>query len=593
MKKQLLTAVSILALAASMPVLAQKYNFDVENLGLEQGCNATYKALLGTASSGLPDPFAMHDGTRIKDKSEWGCRRNEVKKDLEQYEIGPKPDPSTIKELTATYSGSKLTVKVTTKDGSIEITSTVSGSGKCVAIGMNGSAGNISGCKQIPFNHDQVVTYANGGGSHNTSDPFYKVYPDLKGKIGKYAAWSWGISRLIDGIVKVKDQLDVDVSKIGIQGCSYAGKMALFGGALDERVTLTVVQESGGGGINAWRASKAFTARTGVNIEKIDNTNYSWFLSSMKNLDPDKLPHDHHQLIALIAPRPVIILGNPDMEWLGDESGYKSTIAARKVWQAFGVTDYFGFDFAAGHQHCQAASSQTTNVNAFVNRFLKDQQNVNTKIEANKPNKSNFNLDTTVSWSVPTLTGTYGKGSTTPAPSAFTLATTVDPANSGGTVTKSPTPPASGKYDSSTVVKLTAIIPAGWTFDGWDGDVTGAKDTTTISVTMNKDKSVTAKFKKSTGISGNTASATKIYKMKAVTLSNNALNVSFTAAGNGLTAVKLYNLRGNVLAAAQLQTAAGSGYTHTINAANLPGGFYVVGIEGEKGAEHTRVVVHK
>ncbi|MDR2592643.1 MAG: T9SS type A sorting domain-containing protein [Chitinispirillales bacterium] len=409
MKKQIFAVVSIIVLIVSVPVLAQKYNFDVENVG--QNCNAAYKGLLATADPALPDPFAMHDGTRITDKSEWACRRNEVKKDLEQYEIGPKPAPSTA-TVRATYSGSTLTVTITTKDGSINLTSTVSGSGNCVAIGMNGNAGNISGCKQIPFKHDQVVAYSMSSDSHNKNDPFYKVYPDLYGKIGKYAAWSWGISRLIDGIVLVKDQLGVDVSKIGLQGCSYAGKMALFGGALDERVTLTVVQESGGGGINSWRYSKAFTARTGTNIEKIDNTSGIWFLQSMKSQNPDKLPYDHHQLIAMIAPRATIILGNPPYEWLGDESGYKSTIAARKVWQAFGLTDYIGFDFAGGHEHCQAASSQTTNVNAFVNRFLKG-QNVNTKIEANRPTVSTFVLDTTVAWSVPTLTGTYG-GSPTP-----------------------------------------------------------------------------------------------------------------------------------------------------------------------------------
>ncbi|MDR2582923.1 MAG: hypothetical protein LBC75_05525 [Fibromonadaceae bacterium] len=402
----LLTAFSI--------AVAQQVNFSVENLG--QNCNASYKALLATADPALPDPFAMHSGVRISDKSEWACRRNEVKKDLEQYEIGLKPDPSTA-TVTATYSGSTLTVTITTKDGSINLTSTVSGSGDCVAIGMNNNAGNISGCKQIPFKHDQVVAYSMSNDSHNKNDPFYKVYPDLYGKIGKYAAWSWGISRLIDGIVLVKDQLKVDVSKIGLQGCSYAGKMALFGGALDERVTLTVVQESGGGGINSWRYSKAFTARTGTNIEKIDNTSGIWFLNSMKSLNPDKLPHDHHQLVAMIAPRATIILGNPPYEWLGDESGYKSTIAARKVWQAFGITDYIGFDFAGGHDHCQAASSQSTNVNAFVNRFLKG-QNVNTNISANRPTVSTFVLDTTVSWTVPTLTGTYGSITTTSSSSA-------------------------------------------------------------------------------------------------------------------------------------------------------------------------------
>jgi hypothetical protein len=408
-------------LTAFSAAVAQQVNFPVENVGKD--CNASYKALLATADPALPDPFAMHSGTRISDKSEWACRRNEVKKDIEQYEIGPKPDPSTA-TVTATYSGNTLTVTITTKDGSINLTSTVSGSGNCVAIGMNNNAGNISGCKQIPFKHDQVVTYDNGSGSHNTNDPFYKVYPDLKGKIGKYAAWSWGISRLIDGIVLMKDQLGVDVSKIGLQGCSYAGKMALFGGALDERVTLTVVQESGGGGINSWRYSKAFTARTGVNIEKIDNTSGAWFLQSMKSQNPDKLPHDHHQLITMIAPRATIILGNPPYVWLGDESGYRSTIAARKVWQAFGVTDYIGFDFAGGHEHCQAASSQSTNVNAFVNRFLKG-QDVNTKIEANRPTKITdngkeviFDLDTTVSWTVPTLTGTYGSVTPSPTPSS-------------------------------------------------------------------------------------------------------------------------------------------------------------------------------
>jgi len=46
---------------------------------------------------------------------------------------------------------------------------------------------------------------------------------------------------------------------------------------------------------------------------------------------------------------------------------------------------------------------------------------VNTKIEANKPNKSNFNLDTTVSWTVPNLTGTYGPGTSSPTSSSSSV----------------------------------------------------------------------------------------------------------------------------------------------------------------------------
>ena len=65
----------------------------------------------------------------------------------------------------------------------------------------------------------------------------------------------------------------------------------------------TVAEESGGGGITSWRASQDFTTRTGTSVEKIDNTNFARFMSSMRSLDPYKLPHDHHDLIAMVIPR--------------------------------------------------------------------------------------------------------------------------------------------------------------------------------------------------------------------------------------------------------------------------------------------------
>ena len=235
------------------------------------------------------------------------------------------------------------------------------------------------------------------------TDPFYKVYPSLWGKIGNYSAWSWGISRLIDGIEQVKSQLSVDTTKIALHGCSYAGKMALFGGALDERVALTVAEESGGGGIDSWRMSHEFTDRTGTSVEKIDNTNYAWFMTSMKNLDPYKLPHDHHELVAMIAPRAVIILGNDDYDWLGDESGYKATMATVEVFKALGVPDHIGYDFTSGHKHCGPPATQQTSVNAFVDKFLKGGTS-STSI-AIKPPKSGFDLNyqAVIDWTTPTL----------------------------------------------------------------------------------------------------------------------------------------------------------------------------------------------
>jgi len=332
--------------------------------------------------SKLPDPFSWSDGSgRVKTLADWECRRNEIKAEIENYELGKKPAPP--QSVKATYSGGTLTVVVNDNGGSLTLTSKISvpsGSGPFpIIIGMNSNTGSLganqfSGFIQVPFMHDQCAQYSMNG-QKNTNAPFYKLYPNLR-QAGDYIAWSWGVSRLIDGLEQVKDQIHADLQHIGVTGCSYAGKMALFAGAFDERVALTIPQESGGGGINAWRVSDTIG-----NVEKIDNTNYSWFMQALKNNfgsnKAGKLPYDHHELIAMIAPRAVFAMGNPDYEWLGDKSGYTSAMAALEVWKAMGVEDRFGFNFVGGHMHCSAAGSQTNDVNKFIDRFLRG-KNTNT-----------------------------------------------------------------------------------------------------------------------------------------------------------------------------------------------------------------------
>ena len=332
--------------------------------------------------SKLPDPFSWSDGSgRVKTLADWECRRNEIKAEIENYELGKKPNPP--QSIKATYSGGTLTVVVNDNGGSLTLTSKLSvpsGSGPFpVIIGMNSGTGSLggnlfSGFIQVPFNHDQCAQYSMNG-QKNTNAPFYRMYPNLK-QAGDYIAWSWGVSRLIDGLEKVKDQIHADLSHIGVTGCSYAGKMALFAGAFDERIALTIPQESGGGGINAWRVSDTIG-----NVEKIDNTNYSWFMQALKNNfgsnRAGKLPYDHHEAIAMIAPRAFFTMGNPDYEWLGDKSGYTSAMAAYEVWKAMGVEDRFGFNIVGGHMHCSAAGSQNNDVSKFIDKFLRG-KNVNT-----------------------------------------------------------------------------------------------------------------------------------------------------------------------------------------------------------------------
>lgn len=68
------------------------------------------------------------------------------------------------------------------------------------------------------------------------------------------------------------------------------------------------------------------------------------------------------------------------------------------------------------------------------------------------------------------------------------LNVTASPA-AAGTVTKSP---SANYYAPNSTVQLTAKANEGWKFVGWEGAVTGTSET--VSVTMDKEKSVVAKF---------------------------------------------------------------------------------------------------
>lgn len=333
-------------------------------------------------SATIPDKWSNAD-TRSTNFTDWSRRRAEIAWEIQHYEIGEKPvRPDSI---SASYSGGILTVNVTENGKTIVLTSQIilpAGTGPFPAvIGMNRGSGSLPSSifsnrniAQITYNHNQVVTY----NSKNQSDPYYKLYPNLF-YTGQYSSWSWGVSRIIDGLELVQANLPIDLKKLAVTGCSYAGKMALFAGALDERIALTIAQESGGGGAAAWRVSQSLP----VSVETLGATSRQWFMESMfaySGNNVSKLPFDHHELCAMIAPRALLILGNPDFVWLADESGYVSSRAAHEVWKTFGIADRFGFSIVGGHGHCVLPNSQYPEVEAFVDKFLLGITTANTNI---------------------------------------------------------------------------------------------------------------------------------------------------------------------------------------------------------------------
>jgi hypothetical protein len=203
--------------------------------------------------------------------------------------------------------------------------------------------------------------------------------------------------------------MGIDMSKISIHGCSWAGKGALWAGALDARIALVVAQETGGGGAAAWRISDDIETETGKEVEDIDNTGWSWFIdwlldpyvaSGGGGKKPHLLPHDHHELVALIAPRALILLPGNSTSHLAAPSAYASFMAARQVWKAMGIEDRAGLVTNNG-THCSPSSAQTAAANKFVNRFLKD-GNDNTNIV--DPAGATYDWEKYVDWTTPTIT---------------------------------------------------------------------------------------------------------------------------------------------------------------------------------------------
>ena len=323
----------------------------------------------------LPDPLSFEDGKKVKKYSQWERRRAEILAQLQHYEVGFKPQ--TPKDaVSARMSGDTLIVDVAANGEVLTIRSIVTypeGEGPFPAIiGIGMGAGSLPreifqerGIAMISFPFWEVMSHTQKRGE----EPLNRLYPDQT-EIGSYAAWPWGVSRLIDGLELTNADNRIDLKHIAISGCSFAGKMALWSGAMDERIALTIAQEPGGGGAAAWRVSETLG-----NVETLGRTNYSWFKESMRVFSEEnvsRLPMDHHELCALVAPRALLVFGNPDYEWLADESGYVSCVAARKVWEHFGIEDRMGYSFIDGHMHCMLPKEQWPELEAFVDRFLLD-----------------------------------------------------------------------------------------------------------------------------------------------------------------------------------------------------------------------------
>ena len=361
-----------------MPLCAQSIPlvYDVENTGRR------YTEPLMPEPNQLPIIQELPDALEnVSSFADWAKRRSDIAHMIQHYGIGQKPivEPHQIKARM--QGDTALVVDVTINGQTLTLRSVI----RYPKVGqppyalMIGTS-MISLPKKLfedrpiatmVFHESQVNDYSQWRKNHHDrgEHSFDKLYPHLR-ENGAFSEWAWGLSRLIDGLQQLGPEVTkIDMQHIGVTGCSYAGKMALYCGAFDERIALTIAQEPGGGGAASWRASYPKDS-----VENLDKTDYHWFLESQReNFGGEKvyrLPYDQHELCAMVCPRALLLLGNPDFKWLADDAMQVSAKAAKKVWERFGIADRMGWSIVGGHGHCQLPERQWPEVQAFIDRFL-------------------------------------------------------------------------------------------------------------------------------------------------------------------------------------------------------------------------------
>jgi peptidoglycan/xylan/chitin deacetylase (PgdA/CDA1 family) len=339
---------------------------------------ANYDESKANSYPNLPDPLVLNDGKKVTSaKTWWTWRRPEIVEDFDREIYGrvPKNVPSVHWEIISSSREMNGDVPVTTKklvghvdnlsDPQITVNIQLTLSTPASATGavpvimelslspdaMAALAKRFLDARPAagPTWQQQVLAkgwgYAeyvptsvqpdNGAGlTEGIVGLVNKGQPRSLADWGALRAWAWGASRVLDYFETDKS---VDAKHVGIEGHSRYGKASLVAMAYDERFAIGYISSSGMGGAALYRR------HFGELLENVAATNeYYWmagnFLKYAGPLTPNDLPVDSHELIAICAPRPVLISAgtNQGDGWVDAKGMFLAAVGASPVYQLLG-----------------------------------------------------------------------------------------------------------------------------------------------------------------------------------------------------------------------------------------------------------------
>ena len=331
----------------------------------------------------LPDPLTSNTGVKLTKAAQWPARRAEIAElfDREVYGRAPANVPMVTWRVAETVEETIGTTAVVTRklvghvdnaaapgikvDILMNVSTPASAGGKRVPVVM--SFGSVNprprppGAPALPPGPDyreQLLAKNWGFATLDTNsvqaDNAAGLTQGIIGLVNKgqprsledwgvLRAWAWGASRGFDYLATDKD---VDARKIAIFGHSRGGKAALVALAYEQRFATGFISSSGAGGAALYRRN------FGEGIPNLAAVNeFHWFAGNFLKFaaqghDAREMSVDSHELIAMVAPRPLFVGGGalimtplsavPGDGWVDARGMFMASAAASPVWTLLG-----------------------------------------------------------------------------------------------------------------------------------------------------------------------------------------------------------------------------------------------------------------